>query len=86
MQKELVTKHGDTQHEVQLAFTGLNKKRREIAYEEKHRVDKHEADLQQVKQYCASQMGQRSLEETLIAQRTQEARNRCREARDMSRS
>lgn len=42
--------------------------------------------MTQVKQYCASQMGQRSLEETVIAQKALEARDRCREAKDMSKS
>jgi hypothetical protein len=86
LQKQVVSKQGDTQSEVQQAFTGLNKKRKEIAFEEKQRVDKHNADLNQVKEYCASQMGQRSLEETVIASKTQEAKERCREAKDMSKA
>lgn len=81
-----MSKHGDMQSDVQEAFTGLNKKRKEIAFEEKQRVEKHNADLNQVKQYCASQMGQRSLEETVIATKTQQAKDRCKEAKDMSKA
>jgi hypothetical protein len=45
LSKQLVSKHGDIQSEVQEAFTGLNRKRKEIAFEEKQRVEKHNADL-----------------------------------------
>ena len=49
-------------------------------------MEKHNADLNQVKQFCASQMGQRGQEETVIASKTQQARDRCREAKDMSKA
>ena len=71
---------------VHTAFSGLNNKRKEIAFEEKHRTEKLAQDLHQVKEFCAKQMGARSHQEEVIANKTREAKDRSREARQMSRA